>query len=93
MRISETEVISEQWVTTFVPLLENSNIWKGTTLMEKQTILIVEMDESVARVLKLILETRAYAVVTALNGLDGWQLAQELKPDLIILDIMLLGKG
>jgi len=53
-------------------------------------ILIVEDDETLIDVLKYNLSKEGYRVVTAIDGLQGLEVARTEKPDLIILDIMLL---
>ncbi len=52
------------------------------------SILIVEDDAAIARVLKLELEHEGYAVDTATDGLAGLEKALK-EPDLVILDLML----
>lgn len=52
------------------------------------TILVVEDDAAIARVLKLELEHEGYAVETAADGLAGLEKALK-EPDLVILDLML----
>ena len=56
--------------------------------MEK-TILIVEDDAGIRVVVEDTLTSQGYHVKTADNGKKGLELAEELKPDLIILDVML----
>jgi two-component system response regulator ArlR len=52
------------------------------------TILVVEDDAPIARVLKLELEHEGYLVDTAADGLAGLEKALK-EPDLVILDLML----
>lgn len=56
--------------------------------MEK-TILIVEDDSGIRVILQDTLTSQGYDVVTAENGIKGLKLAKELRPDLVILDVML----
>ena len=56
--------------------------------MEK-TILVVEDDAGIRMILQDALTSQGYQVAAADNGLKGLELARELKPDLIILDVML----
>jgi len=56
--------------------------------MEK-TILIVEDDMGIRVVLQDTLASQGYDVVTAENGIKGLELAKQLRPDLVILDVML----
>lgn len=56
--------------------------------MEK-TILVVEDDAGICVIVEDTLKSQGFAVKTADNGKEGLELALELKPDLIILDVML----
>jgi two-component system alkaline phosphatase synthesis response regulator PhoP len=56
--------------------------------MEK-TILIVEDDAGIQMILRDALAAQGYDVTTADDGRKGLELAKELKPALIILDVML----
>ncbi|MGI8315882.1 response regulator transcription factor [Halobacillus mangrovi] len=57
--------------------------------MSKPSILVVEDEEKIARVLELELEYEGYSVVKALDGLEGMQQFREQTWDLILLDVML----
>ena len=59
--------------------------------MAGESILIIEDDPSMLRGLKDNFEFSGYRVRTASNGDDGLQNSLNLKPDLIILDLMLPG--
>jgi len=59
--------------------------------MADETILIVEDDPAMLRGLKDNFEYVGYNVATASEGEQGLAAALELKPDLILLDIMLPG--
>ena len=53
-------------------------------------ILVVEDSQTQAAQLKMVLENAGdLTVELAHNGLDGLRLAQEMSPDLIVLDIVL----
>jgi CheY-like chemotaxis protein len=54
-----------------------------------KTLLVVDDELSGAEVLGLILEEEGYRVFTAANGRQGLQRAQEVRPDLVILDFMM----
>jgi two-component system, OmpR family, alkaline phosphatase synthesis response regulator PhoP len=56
--------------------------------MEK-TILIVEDDAGIQMILRDALTSQGYQVTTADDGMKGLELAKDLKPALIILDVML----
>ncbi|MFC2167005.1 response regulator transcription factor [Acidobacteriota bacterium] len=55
----------------------------------KKTILIVEDDTGIRVILQDALSEQGYDVTTAADGEKGLELALALKPDLLILDVML----
>ena len=59
----------------------------------RHTLLIVDDEKDLAKVLKLNLEAHGYRVFTATDAQTDLRVAQELKPDLIILDITMPGKS
>lgn len=52
-------------------------------------VLVVDDDENTRRFLSVALEANGYDAVTAEDGDDGFQKVQEVKPDLILLDVMM----
>lgn len=52
-------------------------------------ILIIEDELKIQQIIKAYLEKEGYEIYTANNGAKGLQLIRELKPDLIVLDLML----
>jgi len=56
-----------------------------------RSVLIVDDDEMVPKMLRPILFSHGYSVLTASSGEDGLQIAKMQKPDLIILDVILPG--
>lgn len=58
----------------------------------KKKILIVEDESSIREVCKRYLEREEYEVLTAANGVEGWQLFNHHHPDLVILDLMMPDK-
>lgn len=52
-------------------------------------VLLADDEDDVKTVLKMFLETKGYAVVTAFDGLDAIDQARAEKPDVILLDIMM----
>jgi two-component system alkaline phosphatase synthesis response regulator PhoP len=57
----------------------------------KNKILIVEDDDAIVLGLENILRDEGYETHSATSGQDGYRLAKEIAPDLMILDIMLPG--
>ena len=58
-----------------------------------KTILIVEDDFNIADLLRLYLEKDGYTVHVATDGGKGVELFRQVKPDLVLLDLMLPGAG
>ena len=52
-------------------------------------VLVVDDEESLARLVRGYLEREGFAVSIASDGKEALELARQLKPDLIVLDIML----
>ena len=59
------------------------------TLQKKQKIMIAEDDADIIELLRLYLENAGYEVISAPDGFSAWELIQESKPDLAILDVMM----
>lgn len=55
----------------------------------KENILVIEDNEQNLYLVKFILEKNGYQVHTAMDGKTGIDMAEQLKPDLILLDIQL----
>ena len=55
----------------------------------KETLLVVEDDSELNKLLVTTLERRGYKVLSATHGKEALQTAYQLHPDLIILDIMM----
>lgn len=55
------------------------------------TILIVDDSPTEAHVLKGILEKNGFEVETAENGAEGIERAREIKPDLVLMDVVMPG--
>lgn len=56
---------------------------------QSKTILIVDDDPDVRYLCQSILEAEGYRVHTAEDGQEGVELAEKVKPDLIVLDIIM----
>ena len=54
-----------------------------------KTILVVEDDQNISELLRLYLEKEGYTVNIADDGGKGVELYRRLKPDLVLLDLML----
>jgi len=57
----------------------------------KRSILLVDDDEALIKLIRPVLLSHGYSVLTATTGEDGLQIAQTQKPDLILLDVILPG--
>ena len=58
--------------------------------MERKVV-VVEDDINIAELLRLYLEKDGFTVTVSHDGAEGLRLAEEIKPDLVMLDIMLPG--
>ena len=61
--------------------------------MTEQRILVVDDDQRVLRLVKLILHRAGYQVITAATGEEGVQRVRTEKPDLVLMDVMMPGTG
>ena len=57
--------------------------------MIKKKILLIDDEEDILEILSYNLKKEGYLVTTATNGNDGIELAKEMIPDLILLDVMM----
>lgn len=57
--------------------------------MTRRRVLVVDDEEDVINVLRLVLSKSGYDVITAASGMDGLMRAQSESPDAILLDIMM----
>lgn len=58
-------------------------------MKDKKLILLVDDDKELVESNKLILESEGYEVQAAYDGRSGVETAKRIKPDLMILDIMM----
>jgi len=56
---------------------------------ESKTILIIEDDEIILRALYLSFHEEEYTIATATDGESGLKMTERLKPDLVLLDLIL----
>ncbi|MBF0102318.1 MAG: response regulator [Desulfobacterales bacterium] len=61
--------------------------------MKKKSILIVDDEVDIRIFLSTLTKVNGYDPVLAKNGKEGMLKAQEVKPDLVIMDIMMPGEG
>ncbi len=61
--------------------------------MKKKTVLIVEDELDMRIFISTLLETSGYQPVMTRDGNEGMLKAQDVCPDLIILDVMMPGEG
>jgi two-component system, OmpR family, response regulator ResD len=59
--------------------------------MSGELILVVDDEPTIVEVVELYLKREGYQVITAADGLAALQAAEERRPDLIVLDLMLPG--
>ena len=52
-------------------------------------ILVVEDDIDIIKLLKIYLENDGHRVISAQNGLDALQIIENIKVDLVVMDIMM----
>lgn len=61
--------------------------------MSKKKIMVVDDELDMRVFVSTLLETSGYKPYVATHGLEGIQMAREVKPDLIILDVMMPKQG
>ena len=57
--------------------------------MSAKTILIIDDDIDLVEIVRVTLEREGFAVIDAQNGERGLAMAQDRRPDLILLDVMM----
>jgi len=63
------------------------------TTEKKKVVLIVDDEIDMRTFLSTLVQTSGYQAVLARNGKEGIRKAREIKPDLLILDVMMPGEG
>jgi len=56
---------------------------------KKESILLVEDNPAISQLVSFKLKKHGFYFYHRANGKEGWEAIQELKPDLVILDVML----
>jgi len=59
------------------------------TDVAKPRILIVEDDPDLRTILRLQLTSQGFEVAEATNGAEGYQAVQQVRPDCVVLDLMM----
>ncbi|SIT87098.1 two-component system, OmpR family, response regulator VicR [Edaphobacillus lindanitolerans] len=62
---------------------------KGSKIHMNKTILVVDDEKPIADILQFNLKKEGYSVITAYDGEEAIAKAEEVQPDLVLLDIML----
>jgi DNA-binding response OmpR family regulator len=62
---------------------------KGTLMAKK--ILVIDDEPEIVNLLVIELTSHGYGVETAADGITGFEKAQKLLPDIILLDVMMPG--
>ena len=57
--------------------------------MDKQKILLVDDDPDIIEAVRFSLHQEGYDVITAADGVEGLEKARKIKPDLIVMDVMM----
>lgn len=65
------------------------SVWEGD--MISKNILIVEDEESLLKLESILLTSKGYNVEGAMDGQSALKLVAKMKPDLVLLDIMIPG--
>lgn len=96
----ETRILGEQWQQTFdlsqrvkTPIMPEEGLLSALEHVEARVKRVVVIEDTVdaARLIQRILQARGYEVELAHDGISGIQLAREMKPDLVVTDLMMPG--
>ncbi len=60
-------------------------------MREKKTILIVDDNEDIITTYRVVLDRMGYGVVVVKDGLEVLDVIEKVKPDLVLLDVLLPG--
>ena len=58
---------------------------------EPNTVVCIEDEPGVIELIRLILERRGLKVVGAVSGMEGLEVVRQVKPSLVLLDLMMPG--
>ncbi|HEX9769890.1 MAG TPA: response regulator [Kiloniellales bacterium] len=54
-----------------------------------KTVLVIEDNDQSRMLFRELLKARGYSVLEASTGMEGWRLAREQRPEIILMDIQL----
>ncbi len=57
-------------------------------MSKKKLVLLIEDEAALVKILQESLSERGLAVDVAIQGEEGWQKTKELRPDLVLLDVV-----
>lgn len=57
----------------------------------KHKVLLVDDESGIRRILRIFLEVEGFSVLEAVNATQAFQVLEEEKPDVVILDVILFG--
>ncbi|MGA1823378.1 MAG: ATPase, T2SS/T4P/T4SS family [bacterium] len=75
----------------FLPVIEYENVWRLMNNDAKPLILCIDDDKYCCKLEELFLKKAGYEVIGADNGSAALTLINDIKPDLILLDVMMPG--
>src|SRR5687768_6646929 len=62
-----------------------------STTSALRTVLVADDDPDMLTILRINLEAEGYAVEEAADGHRAWDLARAIRPDMVVLDVMMPG--
>jgi DNA-binding response OmpR family regulator len=80
----------ESDISHSVPTLKHNGLM-GLQNMTLTKVLVVDDDSDTTDLLRIILEPMAFEVITANTGEEGIQLARNLSPDVMVVDLLMPG--
>ena len=57
--------------------------------MAAETVLVVDDDPLIVRLIQMVLEVSGYQVITAADGVEGLERVRADRPSLVVLDVMM----
>ncbi len=94
----ETMILDEHWQRsldlsqrTKEPVLPQEGLVAALEQMESRVkrIVVIEDNVDAARLIKRVLQARSFEVHTANNGAQGLEIVREVRPDLVVTDLMM----